>query len=141
MGYVYTILQFIGLGLIFFTPPIFPQSIYGQVVLIISIFLGVWSIFVFRHTRINIFPYLRDGATLVHRGPYKYVRHPMYSSVLLFGLSYFIDNPYWLYAAYFLGLTVVIFFKIKFEEKQLASRFENYETDFFSTYRIIPCIY
>lgn len=141
MGYVYTILQFIGLGLIFFTSPLFPKSIYGQFVLVFSISLGVWSVFVFRHTRINIFPYLRDGATMIRKGPYRYVRHPMYSSVILFALSYFIDNPNWLYGAYFFGLTIVIIFKMKFEEKQLASRFENYETEFFKTYRIIPCIY
>lgn len=103
--------------------------------------LGTWSILVFRHTRINIFPYLRNGANLIRRGPYKYVRHPMYSSVLMYALAYFIDNPNWVYAAYFFGLTGVILLKMQFEEKQLISRFENYETEFFSTYRIIPCIY
>jgi protein-S-isoprenylcysteine O-methyltransferase Ste14 len=141
MGYLYTVLQLVGLFLVFFTPPILPQTIYGQIILFLSLVIGVWAIFAFRHTRINIFPYLRNGAILIRKGPYKYVRHPMYSSVLLFALAYFIDNPNWIFTSYFVGLTIVILLKMRFEEKQLMLHFKNYDAEFFKTYRIIPCVY
>lgn len=141
MGYFFTFLQFSLLGLIFLTPPVIPQSIYGLVVLFLSIVLGVWSVFAFRHTKINVFPYLRNGAGLVRKGPYRYVRHPMYTSVILFSLAYFIENPDWIFGSYLLGMILILVLKINFEEKQLALYFDNYESEFFKTYRIIPCIY
>jgi protein-S-isoprenylcysteine O-methyltransferase Ste14 len=141
MGYIYTIFQFVGLGLIFSTPPFIPQSIIGKISLLLSFVIAVWAVLVFRRTKINVFPYLRPGSRLVRTGPYRYVRHPMYTSVLLFGLSYFIDSPNLLYFSYFTGLLVVVLLKIKFEEKQLANHFDNYNAEFFKTYRIIPCIY
>ena len=141
MGYIYTFLQFAGIGLIIFTPPFLPQSILGQVILILSVVLGLWSIYVFRHTKINVFPYLRDGSTIIRSGPYRYLRHPMYTSVILFALSYFIDNPNWMFGLYFLGIVIVLLFKMNFEEKHLSTHFEEYEVEFFKIYRIIPCVY
>ena len=141
MGYVYTFLQFVGIGLVILTTPLIPQSIVAQVILLIAVFIGFWAIYVFRNTKINVFPYLRNGSSIIRKGPYKYVRHPMYTSVILFALSYLIDNPGWIYGIYFTGIFLVLIFKINFEEKQLAAHFENYETEFFKTYRIIPCIY
>jgi protein-S-isoprenylcysteine O-methyltransferase Ste14 len=141
MGYFFTFLQFFLIGLIFFTPPFLPQSVSGLVVLFLSFTIGAWSILVFRHTKINVFPYLRNGASLVRKGPYRYVRHPMYTSVILFSFAYFVDNPDWIYGSYFLSMIVVLVLKMNFEEKQLALHFDNYESEFFKTYRIIPCVY
>jgi protein-S-isoprenylcysteine O-methyltransferase Ste14 len=141
MGYLYTTLQFILLGLIFFTPPLIPTDYVTISVLTTSVLLGLWAIWAFRYTRINIFPYLPKEAQLIQTGPYRYVRHPMYTAVLLFAFSYVIQEPGWLYFLYFLALLIVIVLKIRFEEHQLESRFNDYQAIFFKTYRIIPCIY
>ena len=141
MGYLYTTLQFVLLGLIFFTPPFLPESIAGQVVLAISVLFGLWAVWAFRHTRINVFPYLRKGARLVRTGPYRYVRHPMYTAVLLFILAYWIDRPNVFYSIYLGALLLVMVLKIRFEEIQLKARFDQYEAQFYNTYRIVPCIY
>ncbi len=141
MGYLYTSLQFLLLGLIFFTAPILPGSLAGQIILATSVLLGFWAIWAFRHTRINVFPYLPEGARLVRKGPYRFVRHPMYTAVLLFVLAYWVDQPGLIYSAYLLALLLVIILKIRFEESQLIAGFENYESQFYKTYRIIPCVY
>ena len=141
MGYFYTVLQFLLLSFILFTPPLLPGSYVAIIVLLIAVLIGLWAIYTFRHTRINIFPYLPEDAKLVFSGPYKYVRHPMYTAVLLFSLSYFIARPGWIYALYFASLLVVLLLKIRFEEKQLKEYFTSYDHIFFKRYRIIPCIY
>lgn len=141
MGYFYTSLQFILLALIFFTPPFLPETLAGQVVLSISIVFGIWAVWAFRHTRINVFPYLREGSQLIKAGPYRFVRHPMYSAVLLFALSYLVGQGSWIYLVYFVAIVSVMVFKIRFEESQLAEHFQQYETHFYKTYRLVPCIY
>lgn len=141
MGYLYTTLQFILLGLILLTPPVIPVSYFALSLLIISVIAGLWAIWTFRHTKINVFPYLLAGARLIQRGPYRYVRHPMYTAVLLFSLAYFSENPNWLFFLYFIALLAVIILKIKFEERRLKSRFDDYQTVFYKTYRLLPCIY
>ena len=141
MGYLYTSLPFLLLGLIFFTATILPGSLAGQIILASSVLLGFWAIWAFRHTRINVFPYLPEGARLIRKGPYRFVRHPMYTAVLLFVLAYWVDQPGLIYSAYLLALLLVIILKIRFEESQLIAGFENYESQFYRTYRIIPCVY
>lgn len=49
--------------------------------------LGLWALSTNRPGNFNIRPQPRDGAVFVHRGPYRWVRHPMYSALLLFGLG------------------------------------------------------
>jgi len=49
--------------------------------------LGLWALSANRPGNFNIRPQPRDGAVFVHRGPYRWVRHPMYSALLLVGLG------------------------------------------------------
>jgi len=141
MGYLFTSLQFVLLGLIFITPPLFPDSYFSLSLLLVSVLIGLWALWAFRYTRINIFPYLPKGAKLIQAGPYRYVRHPMYTAVLLFSLSYVVQEPNWLYVVYFLSLLIVIILKIRFEERKLKEHFHHYQLVFFKTYRLVPCIY
>lgn len=141
MGYLYTTIQFILLGLIFFTPPLIPDTLPALVILGVAVLLGLWAIWVFRHTRINIFPYLPKGAQIIQAGPYKYVRHPMYTAVMFFGLAYFVAQSNWYYIAYFFMLLFIVILKIRFEERQLIKYADEYEKKFFSTYRLFPCVY
>ena len=49
--------------------------------------LGLWALSTNRPGNFNIRPQPRAGAVFVHRGPYRWVRHPMYSALLLVGLG------------------------------------------------------
>lgn len=49
--------------------------------------LGAWALSANRPGNFNIRPQPRDGAVFVHRGPYRWIRHPMYSALLLAGLG------------------------------------------------------
>lgn len=141
MGYVYTILQFILIGTFLFVPPFIPFSLVANGVLIFAVLLGVWSVWVFRYTTINVFPYLPSGAHMITMGPYRIIRHPMYLAVLLFSMAYFIDQPTIIYGLLFFAMLLVLLLKIRFEERLLSNSFEEYEEHFYKTYRLIPCVY
>ncbi len=94
---------------------------------------------------------LRDGFStaieskkevkLVTTGIYKYVRHPLYSTVLIIALSGSIIFSC-TYCWVFVGLTLVgILFRIRKEEKFLIMQFEEYSEYIKRTKRIIPFIY
>jgi protein-S-isoprenylcysteine O-methyltransferase Ste14 len=49
--------------------------------------LGGWALASNRPGNFNVHPLPREGGHLVQHGPYRWIRHPMYSSVLLFALA------------------------------------------------------
>ncbi len=78
--------------------------------------LGLWAI---KHNSLdnfNIQPVLKKNAKLVTTGAYRYIRHPMYLSVILMGLGLLVANFSFLQFVLFVVLTVVLFLKAKREE-------------------------
>ncbi len=49
--------------------------------------LGVWALASHPPGNFNIHPEPRAGGHLVQRGPYRWIRHPMYTAVIVFGLA------------------------------------------------------
>lgn len=103
--------------------------------------LGLWTISVNRWGNFNIRPEVKRGARLITNGPYRWVRHPMYSSVLL-GMSAFVvadfDEPR---LAMYVSLLIVLAIKAGHEEKHLRAAFTEYDAYAAHTQRFIPMIW
>ena len=56
-------------------------------VLVSGMALGLWALGCNRPGNFNIRPTPRAGGVLVQSGPYRWIRHPMYSAVLLVALG------------------------------------------------------
>ena len=54
---------------------------------IIGLYLGAWAIYTMKLRNLRIAPEVARGARLVTTGPYRFIRHPMYSAVLLITVS------------------------------------------------------
>ena len=72
------------------------------------------------------FPRPKANSNLVTSGVYRFIRHPMYYSLIFISLGIFIINLsiYYLFLSISLGL--IIKFKIALEEKYLNNKFKNY---------------
>lgn len=58
----------------------------GLLLALFGSFLTIWSML--QHgSRLSPFPKPPDGAILIESGPYRYVRHPMYSGIIAFVLG------------------------------------------------------
>jgi protein-S-isoprenylcysteine O-methyltransferase Ste14 len=81
-------LQFLSLGLLALPYQSELISIYLLIIsFVTAAALALWT---FTHNKIgnfNIVPEIRHNCTLITSGPYRYVRHPMYSSVILLGVG------------------------------------------------------
>ena len=77
-------------------------------------------------------------AQLQTGGLYRYVRHPIYSGLLLFAIAHTIASASYVQVALCLALIVLIAVKARWEERRLAARFPDYADYCAHTPRFVP---
>lgn len=116
---------------------------YQVLVGLIKIFgvaLGVWAIITMGRF-INVSPRLRENAPLRKDGPYRFVRHPMYSALLIFCGGHVVGVITAYTVAVWFALALVLALKIYYEERILRRRFPGYEAYSNETKRLIPFVF
>lgn len=106
-----------------------------------GIALGLWSLWEMRFSKFSIFPEVPKGATLVTTGPYAFIRHPMYTALMIYAVGRVMNNfSAWtvLYASF---LVVLLRIKIEREEAFLMRAFKKYKEYTKTTSRLIPGVY
>ena len=128
-------LQFFIISLHFFQWEFLPQKqiiqaspftyFMGILIIIIAFIIMLVSI---KDLGKNLSPFPRpiNNSNLVTTGSYRFMRHPMYYSLIFISLGLFITNLsiYYLFLSISLGL--IIKFKIALEEQYLDKKFKNY---------------
>ncbi len=85
---------------------------------------------------------VRKHHTLVKTGVYRLIRHPMYSSFLLLGLSQMLLLPNWLAGTSgLIGATLLIVFRVGREEHMMLQTIgDDYRAYMATTKRLIPWV-
>ena len=84
----------------------------------------------------------RDEDRLVEGGPYRWVRHPMYTAVLSLALGLAVLVQSWLLLALFVALLALIVRMIPAEEQQLRDSYgSDYERYSRRSKRLLPLLY
>ncbi|PJE47623.1 MAG: hypothetical protein CUR34_03480 [Sediminibacterium sp.] len=141
LAYLLVVFQFSAIGWLIKSAYPFNLNLIAFVVCAIGIILGSWSLWVMRVSKIRILPMPDIQAELVTNGPYRLIRHPMYTAVLLFtaGLSIAYFNCY--KVAIWSSLLIVLLVKLHWEEKMLMQQFPNYQQYRAKSYKLIPFLY
>jgi len=105
--------------------------------------LGLWAWLSLGLTRLRIMPEPGATAELITKGPYGWVRHPMYVGVLLVMFGCVLLDPNWLTVNWlsvllWLALLLVLDRKASREERFLEQAFPNYASYRQRTGRFIP---
>ena len=105
--------------------------------------LGIvaWAVFTMKPNHVNPLPNVRRNATLVTRGPYRWVRHPMYTGVLLTMLALVVGEWTVTRALVWLILLANLLAKLSYEETLLAQRFPEYAAYQQRTRKLLPFVY
>lgn len=83
-------------------------------------------------------PIPKKSAELVTDGMYRFVRHPIYTALLLIGLSLAIAGGFFPHFFFYIALVILLIFKARFEERLLAARFAEYASYASKTGRFFP---
>lgn len=91
-------------------------------------------------TNLSPFPSPKKNSTLINKGLYYYVRHPIYTGILLvtFGFACYTASVYKLLVALVLG--ILLYYKSQYEEKLLHDQFSEYKNYIEQTGRFFPRI-
>jgi protein-S-isoprenylcysteine O-methyltransferase Ste14 len=103
--------------------------------------LGAWALSSNRPGNFNIHPAPKVGGQLVQQGPYRWLRHPMYSAVLLGGAGCVAAVggwPTWLCLG---ALAAVLGAKSTLEERWLIAQHPGYAAYRARTARFLPGVY
>ena len=137
-SYAYVSIQFGCIGYIALSAPVIPGNAFFFSLEIVSIVLGVWSIGAMRVSNLSAIPDVKPDGVFVSRGPYKWIRHPMYSSVLGFTLALVLEYLTIERIVVWSLLCIDLLLKLSYEEKLLKARFENYTSYATKTKRLLP---
>ena len=72
------------------------------------------------------FPRPKNNSNLVTKGIYRFMRHPMYYSLIFISFGVFIIKLSIYYLFLSISLSLIIKFKIALEEQYLKNKFKNY---------------
>jgi protein-S-isoprenylcysteine O-methyltransferase Ste14 len=134
-------LQILFISLLLSGSPFKNISHLAYAFLILSIVLVLWAIATMQKSKLRILPEPSPNATLITNGPYRFIRHPMYTAILLGSVGLLIHQFTWLRISIAIALTIVLLTKLTWEEKMLSRKFEGYEQYSKATSRLIPFIF
>ena len=135
------ILQFLCIGYIVFTGPIVTNNIAVLSLEVFAVFLILWTLWTIKFDRFSLLSQSTKKTRLVPKGPYVYVRHPIYTSLIILSST-------WVYSLITIPrifvwgvLMVTVFLTINYYESVLSKKLGDFGLYKQRTYRIIPFIY
>jgi protein-S-isoprenylcysteine O-methyltransferase Ste14 len=134
------LLQFGLMGLMLFLSNGIISSLSSILIFFVGLSLGIWAIMHNQVGNFNIQPKMKEGSSLVTTGIYQYIRHPMYSAVIIMMTAVVLVTPTAIEGLLLLLLIMVLFLKAKREEEIWSEANEAYEAYRQRTKYFIPFI-
>ena len=112
----------------------------GFVLAVFGLLLGLWAIVAMKPAHVRILPDVSAESSLVVCGPYRCIRHPMYTGLLMVCLEVVVSRPTVLLGVLWVGLVTTLLVKAGYEERLLAKSFPEYAAYQSRTWRFLPLI-
>lgn len=133
-------MQFALIGLMVYFSHGILSSVPALIIFMPGLAMGFWALDHNKRGNFNIQPKIKEGCRLVTTGAYRYIRHPMYTSVLTMMFAVLVSTPTLLELFFFTALIVTLVLKAKREENLWCGHDESYLEYQKSTKLFIPYI-
>lgn len=107
---------------------------------LLGFIFGVYTLYFNRMGNFNIRPEIKSNAKLISNGAYKYIRHPMYSCVLVIMGGVIVSNINFINIICYAILIIVLYLKAKKEEILWSEKIKEYSRYKQKTKMFIPFI-
>jgi protein-S-isoprenylcysteine O-methyltransferase Ste14 len=139
-SYLFVTVQFLCLGLIALSGRLTVAAL-PLAMLAAGLLLGGWAALAMLQTRLSVLPDVPEGARLVVSGPYRLIRHPLYSSLLIASLGLVLAGAHWWRWLLWAALLADLVLKLRYEEGLLLRHFPDYAAYMRRTWRLLPFIF
>lgn len=119
---------------------VLPENIFLFIAEILLCLIGLWSALLL-NKNFSVLPVPVKNAVLIKSGPYKYVRHPIYTVVILLALIWITGKFSYINLFVWIALIVVFIVKMDYEEKKMSGKFPEYKNYIKNSKKLIPFIY
>jgi protein-S-isoprenylcysteine O-methyltransferase Ste14 len=140
-GPVLVVIQLISISILIFTTHWLKISVWALLLIVLSGILMFWAVITMKVGNFNVVPTPVKGGSLTINGPYRFIRHPMYSSLLLSGLAMILGQFSIVRLVIVLIFLADILLKIRYEEHLLEKEHPDYPEYSKGTKRIIPFLW
>ncbi len=129
-----------GIAVLGLTGNLFSASPFIVAAQVVAVGLNVWARRSFQKGtfRISAAP---AGGSIIRTGPYRLIRHPMYSAALLFVWAAVAGHPSRLTLAVGVAVTCVAVARVIAEERLLRERYPQYSDYARTTKRLVPHVF
>jgi len=142
IAHLLVLLQLAGIGAACFPVDLVNRgSVWYLVICAIGLGSGLVTLFYNRIGNFSIYPRPRPGAQLITTGPYRYIRHPMYLSLVIMMLGVALFNFHWINFIGLVLVTTAVSGKALLEERLLQVHFPAYAAYMQRTSRVIPRLF
>jgi protein-S-isoprenylcysteine O-methyltransferase Ste14 len=117
-----------------------PWPLQAWALVVAGTALGAWALSANRPGNFNVHPTPRAGGRLVREGPYRWIRHPMYSALLLAALGVVLGAGGWSALAW-AALAIVLGLKARIEEQGMRIAHPDYTDYARRTRRFVPFVF
>ena len=141
LPYLLVTIQLCALGYIALSGSIFSKNWHGLLMELAGGVLAIWAVALMR-SNANVAPIPKQNGLLITKGPYKIIRHPMYTAQVIAVFPLVLEHNTPCRVAALIILIVTLLYKLHYEEKRLINHFgQPYEDYQKVSKRILPFIY
>lgn len=139
-SYILVLLQFVFITFLFLEHGFRTPSILALLIFLLGGGFGLYTLKCNTISNFNIIPEIKENAALITTGAYRYIRHPMYFSVLVMMLGVVVSKPTLLSLFIYVLLVITLFLKAHKEETLWMEQSSEYKNYMRKTKRIIPFV-
>ena len=135
------LIQILSIAYIVVTGPVVTENIFILAFEVFAVFIILWTLWTIKFDNFSLHSESLRKSRLVPKGPFIYVRHPVYTAFLILAVCWVVNYVNMLRLLVLLILVVSVLLAVNHYENILSRKLNDFGLYKQKTYRIIPFVY